>query len=35
VPESQSGGPMNITLDFDSGPLAGTLHANTEIDVKK
>ena len=27
--------PADITLDFDSGPLAGLMHATTTIDVRK
>jgi hypothetical protein len=35
VPESPVVGSMNITADFDSGPLAGPLQATTTIDVRK
>jgi hypothetical protein len=35
VPQSQSHGPVKVAADFDSGPLAGTLHAEMTIDVSK
>jgi len=33
VPKAQPSGPLVINVDFDSGPLAGMLHASTALDV--
>jgi hypothetical protein len=35
VPETQPGGPANLAAEFDSGPLAGLLHATMTIEVRK
>jgi hypothetical protein len=35
VPESQPVGPTRISVEFESGPLAGLMHATTSIDVRK
>jgi hypothetical protein len=35
VPEAQPAGPAEIAADFDSGPLAGMLHATTTIEVAR
>jgi hypothetical protein len=35
VPQSQQLGPVKVTATFDSGPLAGTLHAETTLQVVK
>jgi hypothetical protein len=35
VPQSQPQGLVKITVAFDSGPLAGTLHATTTLEVGK
>ncbi len=33
VPQSQSAGNVKITLEFESGPLAGTLRAEKTLEV--
>jgi hypothetical protein len=33
VPQSQPAGPLVVNVDFDSGPLAGPLHASTTLNV--
>jgi hypothetical protein len=33
VPQTQPAGPLAIHVDFDSGPLAGLLHASTTVNV--
>jgi hypothetical protein len=35
VPDAHPTGPASIVADFDSGPLAGSLHATTTIEVAK
>jgi hypothetical protein len=34
VPRAQPSGPLEVTIDFDSGPLARKLHAATAVNVK-
>jgi hypothetical protein len=33
VPQSQPAGPLAVNVDFDSGPLAGPLHASTTVNI--
>jgi hypothetical protein len=33
VPQSQPAGPLVLDVDFDTGPLAGLLHASTSVNV--
>jgi hypothetical protein len=35
VPQSLPVGPVQVAAEFDSGPLAGTLHAEMTIEVGK
>jgi hypothetical protein len=35
VPQSQPAGPVQVVAEFDSGPLAGTLHAEMTVEVGK
>jgi hypothetical protein len=34
VPIAQPPGPLEVTIDFDSGPLAGKLHASTTVNIQ-
>jgi hypothetical protein len=35
VPLAPPAGPLRLTIDFDTGPLAGPLHAETELDAAR
>jgi hypothetical protein len=34
VPTAQPPGPLEVSIDFDSGPLAGKLHAATTVYIQ-
>jgi hypothetical protein len=35
VPPSQPIGPLQVHVEFDSGPLAGVLKASAKVDIVK
>jgi hypothetical protein len=33
VPPTPFAGPLRVTVDFDTGPLAGPLHAESTVEI--